>query len=584
MINIAGFSALGRSGDTLNFSDTWAVGESLSKIVGQHTLKFGGEARLMLNNQANPSGFATFSFAVNETRLNPQVASSSVGDGLASLLLGYPNSLSSTYVNQAAQGQRYYALFFQDDWRVTQNLTLNLGLRWDYESPVTDRFDHQIAGFDTSTTTHLGPPGGPVVRGGLLFADSSHRLPYKRDLNNFGPRLGYAYRIGSKLVIRGGWGLAFSPTADVSPSYRVQLHHFAQRSVANAGIIPITTPGCTGAACGMLSNPFPEGIRLPPGSSQGLQTNVGQSISYIWPQRTIPYLHSFSTGVQYELPFRAVVEVSYSGSRSRQLPTSKNFNSVTFDQYTSNGANLTGTTVPNPYAGLLPGSSLNGATMTLQQSLLPYPQFTGITENGRSIGSARYDSFLMRLEKRLSAGLTVLFTGTIATATTFTSYQNSGMDQIGQFITRDGGIPPWQYNLASTYNLPFFRNGGRMTRSMLGGWQLSGIVSWFPGGITGASGANSTGVDPALPRPTYDRWFNTCTLNNNTGRRQSCASDSEPVAWIIQKPFTLVTTPDPEWSSVEGARSGRVQFLSVQILPDQGGFADGIQGRGIQRL
>ena len=567
VVNIGGFSSLGRAGDTLNFSDTWSVGGSLSKVIGQHTLKFGGDARNMFNNQANPSGFGTFNFAVNETRANPQVAATNSGDGLASMLLGYPNSLSSGYVNQSTQGQRYYSLFIHDDWRVTSNLTLNMGLRWDYESPITDRFDHFVAGFDTSATSRLGSTG-PQVRGGLLFADRNNRLPYKRDLNNFGPRVGYAYRIGSKLVVRGGWGIIYAPTADIAPSTGFSYTTSPSASVANAGIIPITTPNCAGAACGMLSNPFPDGVLRPPGRSQGLLTNVGQGVSYIWPGRTVPYLHTFSSGIQYQLPFRSLIEVSYSASRSRQLPTSKNVNSVTADQYLANGASLTGTTVPNPYAGLLPGSSLNGATMTLQQSLLPFPQFTGVTETGHSIGKARYDSFLLRFEKRLSAGLTVLFTGTLTDSTTFTSYQNSGFDRVGQFIIRDGGTPPWQFNLSSTYNLPFFKNSKGLTKSMLGGWQTSGIVSWFPGGIITVSGANSTGVDPALSDPSYNRWFNTCTMNNNTSRRQNCASDNEAVAWVIQKPFTLVTTPDPEWSSVRArvpAEYNLSIFKSFQI-------------------
>ena len=572
VINIGGFSPLGRAGDTLNFSDTWSVGESLSKAVGAHTIKFGGDARVMFNNQSNPSGFATFNFALNETRANPLVAASTSGDGLASLLLGYPNSQSSSYVNQAAQGQRYYSVFVQDDWRVTKNLTLNLGLRWDYESPVTDRFDHLVNGFDTTATTRLGSANGPTVRGGLLFADSSHRLPYKRDLNNFGPRAGYAYRIGPKLVIRGGWGMTFAPTADVAPTTGFSYATSPAASLSNAGIIPITTPNCSGAACGMLSNPFPDGILPAPGRSQGLLTNVGQGVSYVYGQRTVPFLHSFSTGVQYELPFRSVVEVSYSGSRSRQLSTSRNMNGVTAEQYLANGANLTGTTVPNPFGGLLPGSSLNGATMTLLQSLLPYPQFTSVTETNRSIGTAAYNAILVRLEKRLSAGLTVLFTGTFSKSKTFTTYQNNGIDPIGQFITRDGGIPPWQYNLASTYSLPFFKQSRGLTKSMLGGWQVSGIFSVFPGGLIGIGGANSTGIDPALAQPSYNRWFNTCTINNNTAKRQNCASESEPVAWTIQKPFTLITTPEPEWSSVRARVPAEFNFSLFKSFQIREGF------------
>jgi len=567
VINIGGFSVLGRAGDTLNFSDTWSVGEGLTRIIGEHTLKIGGDARTMFNNQSNPAGFATFSFAVNETRANPLVASSAAGDGLASMLLGYPNSLSSSYVNQAAQGQRYYALFVHDDWRITPRLTLNLGIRWDYESPVSDRFDRLVSGFDTSATTRVGA-NGPSVRGGLLFADKDHRLPYQRDLNNFGPRAGYAYRIGSKIVLRGGWGITYAPTADVAPSTGFSYTTTPAATVANAGIIPITAPGCTGGSCGMFSNPFPDGILPPPGRSQGLLTNVGQGVSSIWPQRSVPFLHSFSSGIQYELPFRSVVEVSYSASRTRNVSTSRNMNSVTAEQYLANGSNLTGVTVANPFAGLLPGSSLNGATRTLQQSLLPYPQFTGVTQTGLSIGSARYDAFLARIEKRLSAGLTALFTATLTDSTQRVSYQNNGIDPLGQFIIRDGGTPPWQYNLTSTYDVPFFKASKGMTRAVLGGWQLSGIVSWFPGGIINMAGANSTGVDPALPKPSYRRWFNTCTLNNNTGPRQNCASPDEPVAWVVQRPFTLVTKPDPEWSSVRArvpAEFNLSMFKSFQI-------------------
>ena len=234
--------------------------------------------------------------------------------------------------------------FFQDDWRVTRKLTVNLGLRWEYESPISDRFNHQIVGFDTSTLTSLAS-GGPQVKGGLIFADANHRLAYKRDYNNFGPRVGYAYQFASKLVVRGGWAITYDPTADVAPTTGFSITTSPSVSVADAGIIPITTAGCSGASCGMLSNPFPTGILQPVGSSRGLLTNAGSSVSYIWPERAVPYAHTFSTGIQYQLPFRSVLQVSYSGRRSRNLPTSRNLDSVTYEQYLTNGANLTGTQV-----------------------------------------------------------------------------------------------------------------------------------------------------------------------------------------------------------------------------------------------
>ncbi len=546
---IAGYTTLGPTrNDTLNFSDNWTIGETLAKVMGAHSVKFGGEGRLMLNNQSTPPPTFSLSSSAGFTQANPLTASPASGDGLASFLLGYPSALSSTYNNFPSQGQRFYALFFHDDWRVSQKLTLNLGVRWEYESPITDRFDHQIRGFDTSSTTNLGS-GGPTVRGGLLFASPDNRFAYKRDLNNFAPRFGFAYKVASNLVIRGGYSITYAPMASISPTTGYSYTTSPSVSVASAGIIPITS--CqTGNSCGMLSNPFPDGISKPPGSARGLLTNVGSSISYIWPGRVIPYYHGYSAGIQWQLPFRSVLEVSYNGRLGRAIGVTTNMNSVTLEQYTTYGSTLTSTTVKNPYAGLLPGTSLNGATMTLQQSLLPYPQFTGITENERSIGTEHYDFIQMSLEKRLSAGLSVSSSLTLAWGWIYRTYMNSGMDPIGQFIRRDAGTVPYIYNLNATYSLPFFNNAGGWKRAVLGGWQIAGFGQSRAGGIITAGSAWSTGVDPKLDNPTLARRWNTCTLNLNSNTRQNCASTSEPVAWVIDKPFTLRTQPQPQWSSM----------------------------------
>ena len=210
---------------------------------------------------------------------------------MASFLLGYPSSVSSSYNSFPAQGQRYYSAFVQDDWKATRKLTLNLGLRWEYESPITDRYNRFVRGFDGTTVTTVG---SAPFQGGLLFADSNNRLPYKRDLNNWAPRVGFAYQVTQKLVIRGGWAISYAPTATVASTTGFSITTSPSTSESNAGIIPITTPDCTNASCGMLTNPFPTGINLPLGRSGGLLTNAGNSISFISPTRTVPYSHSFS--------------------------------------------------------------------------------------------------------------------------------------------------------------------------------------------------------------------------------------------------------------------------------------------------
>ncbi len=579
-IKIGGYTDIGptRSGGNIrNFSDTWAVGETVSKITGDHTLRFGGDARLMLNNQSSPVPTFTLSTTAAFTQANPLVASASSGDGLASFLLGYPSAVSTAYNNFPAQGQRYFGVFFQDDWRVTRKLTLNLGLRWEYESPISDRFDHQIIGFDATTTTSLAA-GGPQVKGGLLFASANNRLAYKRDWNNFAPRAGYAYQVASKLVIRGGWAISYDPTADV-PHDRLQHHHQSE----HVGC------GCRHRAAHHRRvhrrklrdalQSVPDRHPRPTGSSLGLLTNAGSSIPISGPSGRCLQSHVLHRHpVSIALPFRSAS--LHNGRRARNLATSRNLNSVTYEQYMTHGSNLTAssTQVNNPYAGLLPGTSLNGAKMTLQQSLLPYPQFTTITESARSIGASRYDSMQLQLEKRLSSGLTVLFAATFQDGRTRSTYLNSGMDAVGQFITRDSGAEPYIINLNSTYSLPFFNNAKGWNRTLLGGWNIAGFGQWRAGTILDVSGATSTGIDPGIDNSTYAHRFNTCTFNNNTGTRQNCTSSTEPVAWIIQKPFTLLTVPNPQWGSVRVKnplsvdlslwKTFRTEYLSIDLRAD----------------
>ena len=551
-ISVANYFTLGGGNNTLNYSNNFVTGDTLSKTLGKHNLKIGAEFRNLMNNQSSPPSSFNVNATAGFTQANPLVPNAQSGDSMASFLLGYPSAVSSSFNSFPAQGQHYFAGFVQDDWRIVKKLTLNLGLRWEYESPITDRFNAIIRGFDSSAVSRVGSAGGPESRGGLQFATAGNRLPYKRDLNNFAPRAGFAYQAKERMVIRGGWGVTYTPTADVSPTTGFSYSTAPATSVSAAGIVPTITPNCTGATCGMLTNPFPTGILAPPGNSLGLLTNLGQGISFISPTRVMPYSHTVSIGVQVQLPFRSVFEISYNGRFGRSLSTSYNRNSVTTAQYLQHGANLTGTSVPNRYAGLLPGTALNGGTVTLQQSLLPFPQFTGVTENNMSLGTSKYNSIVFNLEKRLSKGLSVIFNGTFGRNSTYGSYLNNGLDAPGQFIRRDGGIPPHTFNLVFTYTEELFKNTNRLVKAVLNGWQVSGYTQWVSGGLLNVGGAYSTGLDPTLPNRTFSRWFNTCTLNLNNNTRQNCASVDEPVAWLIQKPFTLNTQPVPQWTGFRG--------------------------------
>lgn len=571
-LTIANYGGIGRASSTLNFSNNYSARENILKTAGKHTLHFGAEARAFFNNQSSPQTSGAMSFSTAFTQAT-QTTSTAAGDAWASFLLGFPSATSSPYNNTPAQGQRAWNAFVQDDWRIGKKLTLNFGLRWDYESPITDRFDHQIVGFDPSTVTNLGGASGPPVKGGLQFASGSHRFAYNRDLNNFGPRVGFAYQPNSKMVVRGGWGIIYAATVAIPPTSGFSTSTTPATSVDNLGYVPLTPAGCAGNTCGMLTTPFPTGINQPPGGSAGLQTFVGQSISFYNPNRVIPYTHSLSVGVQYELPWRSVVELSWNATLTRKGETSFNMNSVTYAQYYQNlwpnGNNLTGTTVANPYQGLAAGTTLNNATMSLQQSLLPYPQFTGITENGLNLGTNNYESIQIRFEKRLSDGLTVLANTTLAEQWNHNSYLNSGLDPLGAFITQNALIQPWVVNLSLSYKFPFFNKSRDLTRAALGGWQIALTDTWFAGPAITVGSVSYTGVNPSIANSNYQKAFNTCTLNNlnvtNAGGAsvlQNCSA-GQPVAFIINKPGTLLTSPNPQFN---GLRAHNPQAMNFSLF------------------
>ena len=256
----------------------------------------------------------------------------------------------------------------QDDWRISR-LTINAGLRWDYESPIIEDLNQQNIGFDTTSPSPFQVPG-LSLRGGLLFASDEPALPFKRDLNNFQPRVGVTFRSNDKTVLRGGYALAYLPTFD---------HGYNNGFSVTTTLVASTDGGITPA--GRLSNPYPAGLDQPVGNSQGLSTLVGRGFTFSNPDRTIPYVHQFSVGVQRELPGHMAVDAAYVGSRTRGLVVSKGINEITAEQLAQGNAMLA--QVANPYQGLLPGTAFNGATVPLQQLVRPYPQFGSITEDRR---------------------------------------------------------------------------------------------------------------------------------------------------------------------------------------------------------
>ncbi|MBI4889036.1 MAG: TonB-dependent receptor [Acidobacteria bacterium] len=545
------YTTFGNTGSQFTFSDTWSISETLNQVIGKHSIKYGGEFRTMFNNQQNPtSSFGNLTFNKGFTQRNPLAGDSASGNAFASLLLGYPASGNSPYNNAPALNNDYWVVFFQDDWRISQRLTLNLGLRWDYESPQTDRYDRLNAGFDPTAASKLAIPN-MSLKGGLLFASSSQRFPFQADRNNFQPRAGFAYQITPRTVVRGGYGMSYLPTFDINGTngYSVSTPFVSSN---NGGLTPADK----------LANPYPAGIIKPSGSSLGVDTLAGSGYTYGFNGREIPFVHQFSLGVQHELPMRILLDVSYSGSRTSSLNTSKGINEISADAFKL-GATVLNRSVANPFAGYLPGTSLNAATTTTAQLLRPFPQFTGITEANRSIGELTYDSLQTRVEKRFSRGFHALVSYTYSKNMERTGYLNA-QDSIGSMArTYAQYDTPHRLITSGGWSMPFFRShGNAFVRQLLGGWDINAIVTFQSGLPIAAPGSTfSTGTNAKYDTRTRERWFNTCTLTT-AGALQNCPSGVTTPVWGIMPAYTLRTLSGYQ----PGIRTQRAPMADVGLF------------------
>ena len=272
------------------------------------------------------------------------------------------------------------------------NLTVNLGVRWEIEEPLSEAENRFVSGFDFNTALPIAAaalanyarnpiPEVPVsqfaVRGGLLYPDTGGPSEaWKRNMGNVMPRAGFAWLVTPKTSIRGGYGVFY----DVLGTNRITVNQVGYSR--DTSLTPSLDNGQTFIAT--LQNPFPSGLLEPVGSGLGLMTNVGLGVAFPYNGEVRnPLNHRWSLGLQRELPWLFMVEATYVGAKGMNLPVTRQLNGVPL-QYLSTSAvrddatnNRLTQQVPNPFVGLLPGTGLNGANVARSQLLRPYPQFTG---------------------------------------------------------------------------------------------------------------------------------------------------------------------------------------------------------------
>ena len=479
-----------------SFQPTWTL------FRGKHSFRSGADVRAYREDSfpsVHSAGRYDFTRNAVLTRQLDNSPAAAIGQDLAAMLLGYPSGgtidRSATRFNQVL----YTGLFFQDDWKVTANLTVNLGVRWEYEGAPTERDNRNARGFDPDaalTITNAAqaayaanpipqvPPADFRVRGGLLFASDANRQFLNPDLNNFQPRAGFAYQLDSKTVVRGGWAIYAVPALfDISGIYQPG---FSQGTT----IVPSPDQGVTVRAT--LANPFPDGVPDPPGASLGPNTFLGRAIGRF--NNDLDYLNGqsmrWSIGMQRELPGQWVVEGAYVASRSYDLTTDFNANPVP-RQYlsTSNVRNqpvidfLTAN-VANPFAGLLPGETLNNANTQRQQLLRPFPQFQNI-DTRRYDGSSSFDSAQFRVTKRFTGGY---MADAAYTWSDFKERVTRLNDTDPDYEERFNDTHlPHRLVVSGIWELPFGRerrwgsDSNAVVNGLIGNWSISFIYNWQSG-------------------------------------------------------------------------------------------------------
>jgi trimeric autotransporter adhesin len=511
----------------------------VSKLLGRHSLKAGFDYRklsLDFYNIGQASGSFTFTRAFTQGP-NPNAATTAGGNELAGLLLGAVAGGSSQLVTPLSVYVNYFGGYAQDDFRLSQKLTLNFGLRYEYEQGLQERDNQITVGFDPTAAFPV-QPAGMSVKGGLVFAGvngapTQQTRPQKA---KFGPRVGFAYQYNEKTTVRGGYGVLWAPAIfNLGPTVD---GYGALGFAAVTNMVTSLDGGLTPA--NYLSNPFPNGLLRPTGSSLGPLTQVGQNLSFVDQNREAAYMQQYSLDIQRELPGNVALTVGYVGSRGSGLQLGGiNNGGVNINQLAPqfmSRADLQ-TRVTNPFFGTAAGVGiLNSATVTRAQLLRPFPQFGDVIMLGASGGNSFYNALTVKAQKRLSKSFSLLAAYTFSklldnivgngnffapdnTSNVIDAYDRSRDYSLSSVDT------PHRFTLSGTYELPFGR--GRMLLAgadgvvdrIVGGWQLNAIVTYqsgFPLSIT--QQVNNTnafslgqrpnvvaGVDPATPGSVGER-------------------------------------------------------------------------------
>jgi hypothetical protein len=515
VISFSNYAAWGDpGGDAIRRGNTiWTLVGDSTMIRGRHTFVFGTDLRLYDQTPyQSGSDAGSYSFSQSFTQgPNPQVSSLTSGDAFASFLVGY-GSGSFTQTPALAIRNTYAALYFNDEIKLGR-LTVNAGLRWDYEQPRTERYD-RFSTFNFNAPfpvagAGVGQVNGVVTHPGQNGETRGQFNPYYKA---FGPRIGLSYGLTPKTVIRSGFGIFYSP-------------RFGTTSASNFGAAGATlSSSWISSLDGVtplnpITNPYPNGV-FQTSNSTADQVLLGQSILFMDRGNVSnTYNEQWNFNIQRELPGNLLLETGYAGARGVHLPIGIDFNQLN-PIYQSLGTGLSAQ-VKNPYYGQVTTGVLSTPTVARGQLLRPYPQYSSVSTNSPAVAeneaNSIYHAFTAKLDKRFSKGVGFL----IAYTTSKTIDTASG-----RIFGINAFVPPVQniYNLRAeravseadisqqlvishTLELPFgkgkpFLSGAHgLLNLLIGGWSANGTATFVTGYPLALTSTGNSGTFSGVLRP-----------------------------------------------------------------------------------
>ncbi len=513
------------SGDTFGVRNFWyqqplgySTGIQYTKLLGNHSLKGGVDVRWKRGSAARYNSAANFTFNYNMTANTASGGSTKTGNPWASFLLGTfdPGGTTSQFVPNQYSNTEMYAGYVQDDFRITKNLTLNVGLRyeyeggfWDPENRIPQRLDlnDPIPGMQAAIAPILANQGvgttgktitqimsesagarAAAFNGAFYFTEDGNNRQTKSYALQLMPRVGMAYRVDDKTSVRLGYARFYTPNSATDGGNE------PLGSMNLAAFTPITTalPALTGVPQVYLSNPFPQGLTPAYGKSYGRYTNLGDAITIPEYDRRPPVSDRLNLSVQRELWFRTVLDVSMLLNYLSHDLLTVNLNRMDPRLSYTYKADLT-RTVPNPFynygsVSTFPGALRNQATIAISQLLRPYPQYGDINQTFTDLGRYRNRTFSVRLQRPYANGFSFLASYAYVNAKSETFYDDQDAYD---------GILTWvpdanaRHRVVATgvWDFPVGRGralGGDMSRALdiiVGGWQIAGTFSYRSGNL-----------------------------------------------------------------------------------------------------